>query len=137
MTGIKLQYFNHRLRGEPIRLLLAYGGLQFEDSRISLPWEDSKPWLDLKPSMTWGQLPCLTWSTGDRIFQSMAICRFIAREVGLAGDTSLEMAQVDEVIDALQDAINSNVSLTLSVQWYDNVSSTDSVQWYDNVSTMV
>ena len=122
MTGIKLQYFNHRLRGEPIRLLLAYGGLQFEDSRISLPWEDSKPWLDLKPSMTWGQLPCLTWSTGDRIFQSMAICRFIAREVGLAGDTSLEMAQVDEVIDALQDAINSNVSLTLSVQWYDNVS---------------
>ena len=101
---------------------LAYGGLQFEDSRISLPWEDSKPWLDLKPSMTWGQLPCLTWSTGDRIFQSMAICRFIAREVGLAGDTSLEMAQVDEVIDALQDAINSNVSLALSVQWYDNVS---------------
>ena len=72
--------------------------------------------------MTWGQLPCLTWSTGDRIFQSMAICRFIAREVGLAGDTSLEMAQVDEVIDALQDAINSNVSLALSVQWYDNVS---------------
>ena len=52
----------------------------------------------------------------------MAICRFIAREVGLAGDTSLEMAQVDEVIDALQDAINSNVSLALSVQWYDNVS---------------
>ena len=67
----------------------------------------------------------------------MAICRFIAREVGLAGDTSLEMAQVDEVIDALQDAINSNVSLTLSLQGYDNVSSTDSVQWYDNVSTMV
>lgn len=110
MSGIKLQYFDHRLRGEPIRLLLAYGGFQYEDERVALPWEDAKPWLALKPSMTWGQLPCLTWTTGDRLFQSMAICRFLAREIGIAGDTSLEMAQVDEVIDALQDAINSNVS---------------------------
>ena len=35
--------------------------------------------------------------------------RFLAREFGIAGRSSLEMAQVDEIVDVIQDAINANV----------------------------
>ena len=38
------------------------------------------------------------------------IIRFLAREIGIAGRDSLEMAQVDEIVDVIQDAINANVS---------------------------
>merc|ERR1712107_947020 len=64
-------------------------------------------WKTLKPSMPYGQLPCLTWN-GEKICQSMAICRFLAREMNIAGRNSVEMAQVDEIIDAVQDAIDAN-----------------------------
>ena len=40
----------------------------------------------------------------------MSICRFVAREIGIAGRNSMEMAQVDEIIDVIQDAIDANVS---------------------------
>ena len=35
--------------------------------------------------------------------------RFIARELGVSGRDNMEKAQFDEIIDVLQDAINSNV----------------------------
>ena len=35
--------------------------------------------------------------------------RFLARECGIAGRNSMEMAQVDEIIDVIQDAMNANV----------------------------
>merc|ERR1711942_285302 len=41
----------------------------------------------------------------------MACARFVAREVGLAGNTSMEQAQVDEIIDVIQDLINAGVKL--------------------------
>ena len=37
--------------------------------------------------------------------------RFLARECGLAGKSSLEMAQVDEVVDVVQDALTAVVSI--------------------------
>merc|ERR1712137_1311200 len=40
-----------------------------------------------------------------------AAARFIAREVGLAGNSSLGQAQVDEVVDVIQDLINAWVKL--------------------------
>ena len=69
-----------------------------------------KPWAALKPTMPWGQVPCLTYN-GQKICQSMAICRFLAREIGIAGRNNLEMAQVDEIIDVIQDAIEASVSI--------------------------
>ena len=39
----------------------------------------------------------------------MAICRFLARELGLAGNNNSEAARVDEVVDAIQDAVDATV----------------------------
>jgi len=107
MADIKYTYFDLRVKGEAPRFLLAYGGLKYEDERVALPWTDPAPWKEMKPSMPWGQVPALTWK-GTRVCQSMAICRFLAREIGIAGRDSLEMAQVDEIVDVIQDAINAN-----------------------------
>lgn len=42
----KLTYFTIQGIGEPIRMLLSYGGIKFEDIRI----EKDKDWPALKPS---------------------------------------------------------------------------------------
>ena len=39
-----------------------------------------------------------------------ATSRFLAREIGIAGRNSLEMAQVDEIVDVIQDAVDATVS---------------------------
>ena len=107
MPKVKLTYFDLRARGEPCRLLLAYGGIKYEDERI--PWEypfgPDSTWSKLKPTIPFGQLPILNWD-GVEICQSMACARFIAREVGLAGNTSIEQAMVDEIVDVIQDLVN-------------------------------
>merc|ERR1712203_882402 len=46
----------------------------------------------VKPTTPFGQLPLLQWDD-EVICQSMACARFVAREVGLAGNTSMESAQ--------------------------------------------
>jgi len=107
MADIKFTYFDLRVKGEAARLLLAYSGLEWEDDRVVLPWDDARVWSAMKPTMPWGQIPCLTYK-GERICQSMAICRFVAREAGIAGRSSLEAAMVDEIVDVIQDAVEAN-----------------------------
>merc|ERR1739848_304847 len=51
------------------------------------------------------QLPLLQFG-GEVIAQSMAIVRFLAAEFGLKGKSNLESAQIDEVVDTIEDAIN-------------------------------
>ena len=46
---IKLTYFEFRARGEIIRILLHYGGLQFEDKKIK-----REEWPEFKPSKSIG-----------------------------------------------------------------------------------
>ena len=104
MPSIKLTYFNLRGRGELPRLLLAYGGVQYEDERISVPWVDTKPWEDLKPVTPFGQLPVMVWDK-EEIAQCLGVSRFLAKEFGLAGRTNLECAQADEIVYAVQDAL--------------------------------
>ena len=99
---VKLTYFNLRARAETARPLLAYGGIQYEDFRVRATFQDPGEWPEMKPTTPYGSLPLLEWD-GVRIAQSMAIARFLAREVGLAGRNSLEAAQINEVVDAVND----------------------------------
>ena len=110
MPSIKLTYFDLRARAEPSRLLLAYAGAKYQDERLPAPWDNMAPWTALKPQTPWGQVPLLSWD-GEVIAQSMSCARFLAREFNLAGRTSMEMAQVDEIIDVIQDLLNAWYSL--------------------------
>ena len=54
----KLTYFNVRGLGEPIRFLLSYGGIEFEDHRV-----EKEDWPQFKPCKSSPILVCtLTWS---------------------------------------------------------------------------
>lgn len=108
---VKLTYFNLRAKGEPARLLLAYGGIKYEDYRVS--FEDQREWKAMKPTTPYGSLPLLEWD-GVCIAQSMAIARFLAKEVGLAGRNNLEAAQVDEIVDAVNDIFQAGLNAIFS-----------------------
>merc|ERR1711972_466873 len=120
MPNVKLTYFNLRGRGEPCRIMLAYGGIKYEDERIPPPWDPATSWPTLKPNTPFGVLPILTWD-GEEICQSMACARFVAREVGLYGKSSLEQAQVDEIVDVIQDLTNTFIKFYFanSLTWAD------------------
>lgn len=49
----KLTYFNVQALAEPVRMLLSYGGIKFEDVRI-----EKEDWPALKPS----KLLLLSWN---------------------------------------------------------------------------
>ncbi|XP_023324653.1 glutathione S-transferase 1 [Eurytemora carolleeae] len=104
MPAIKLTYFDLRARAEPARLILAQAGAKFEDIRIPAPWDDMEGWQKMKPTTPYGQIPLLEVD-GEVISESVAIARYCAREFGLAGKTTFESAQADEIVDAVQGAI--------------------------------
>ncbi|XP_070544579.1 glutathione S-transferase 1-like [Ptychodera flava] len=98
MPKYKLIYFDLRGRAEPIRMLFALAGQEFEDVRIK-----QEQWPEMKPKMPHQQLPVLEIEGGVMLSQSFAIARYLANEFGLAGKTNLEKAQADMFCDALND----------------------------------
>jgi len=94
-----LCYFNFRARAELARLLFAQAEQEYDDERM----EPSK-WLERKPSCPFGQLPTLTVD-GVQLCQAHAIARFLAREFGLAGSTSVEQAQADMIVECVDDML--------------------------------
>ncbi|XP_076656911.1 glutathione S-transferase-like [Halictus rubicundus] len=97
MPTYKLTYFPITALGEPIRLLLSYGGVKFEDHRIK-----SKDWPQIKSEMPFGQVPVLEID-GKKINQSVAICRYLAKQFGLAGKNDREALEIDVAVDTITD----------------------------------
>ena len=52
--------------------------------------------------MPMNQLPCLEVN-GKKVNQSLACCRFIAKEIKLAGNDDWENLQIDTVADTVND----------------------------------
>lgn len=113
----KLSYFNVKALAEPIRLLFAYGGVDYEDIRVS-----QEEWAELKPSklnllftfflftknvfflkaMPMGQMPVLEVD-GQRVHQSVSMARYVAKRVGLSGDNDWENLLIDTAVDTVND----------------------------------
>ena len=66
-----------------------------------------KAFAEVKPTLQFGRLPVLYDydGKGSDLVQSHAITRFIARKLGLAGQTPEEMAAVDMVYCQFQDTL--------------------------------
>jgi len=99
MVHYKLTYFSVKGLGEQIRLILSYGGKPFEDNRVE--FDDS--WNSLKQKTLFGQLPILEIDGKTEIYQSRAICRYLAKQFGIAGKDDIEQAQADMYVDGLYD----------------------------------
>ncbi|XP_018334284.1 glutathione S-transferase [Agrilus planipennis] len=93
----KVTYFPVKALGEPIRFLLSYGKFEFEDYRF-----DRENWPQIKPKMPFGQVPVLEVN-GKVAHQSIAICRYLAKQVKLIGANDWEDLEIDSVVDTLND----------------------------------
>lgn len=47
-----------------------------------------------------GKCPYLRWM-GKKVHQSLAICRYLAKQLNLAGDSDWEAFQIDMVVDTM------------------------------------
>jgi len=97
MPTVKLVYFDAEGKAELIRLLLHAGNIDFEDFRFSFA-----DWPKHKPGTPFGQSPVLYWD-GEELAQCMAMARFVAKKVGLAGKSDLEFVQADMVACHIDD----------------------------------
>jgi len=94
---LKLTYFNLKALAEPIRFILAYAEVEYEDNRL-----ERESWPAVKETYPWGVLPTL--QVGDKVLsQSNAISRYLAKKHNLVGDDDWEAAKMDELADALAD----------------------------------
>lgn len=100
MPKLKLTYFDfHGGRGEPIRLAMSVGGLDFEDERLKLT-----QWSEVKPSTPFGALPVLTVDDTTVLAQSNTILRYVGKLTGLYPEDALDAARCDEILDAVEEA---------------------------------
>ncbi|XP_014262361.1 glutathione S-transferase-like [Cimex lectularius] len=94
---VRLSYFNMTGLGEPIRLLLSYGNIKFEDRRVS-----KEDWPEMKRGMRWNQLPKLEIE-GRELSQSKTICRYLAKKLNLCGKNEWDATYCDMMVDMLDD----------------------------------
>jgi glutathione S-transferase len=98
MTRFKLTYFDiDGGRGEPIRLALQLGGLEFEDVRLTGP-----EFREVRRSFRFHALPVLEID-GQPITQSTALVRYVGKLVGLYPTDDLQALYCDEAMDAVED----------------------------------
>ncbi|KAL6736811.1 hypothetical protein Aduo_007118 [Ancylostoma duodenale] len=97
MVHYKLTYFPVRGAGECARQIFALAGQEFEDVRLT-----KEQFAPVKPNMPFGQLPVLEVD-GKQLAQSLAICRYLARQFGFAGKTPFDEAVVDSLADQYSD----------------------------------
>merc|ERR1712154_491807 len=107
MKNVRLTYFNGRGRAEVARLILSIAGEEFEDDRVEF-----SDWETLKPHQRFGQLPRIEID-GETLYQSIAINRFLARKYGLAGRNAMEEANVDMIVDCINDAFQGKFVMAL------------------------
>jgi glutathione S-transferase len=110
-------YFELRGLGETSRLLLTIGGIAFEDVRYPIDIANNFAHPEFDQLQAQGAFPFYTvpvLEVGDvKISQSKAIERYLARETGLLGQSSLEAAQIEQLCE----------------QWVDCVTAFSAVRW--------
>ncbi|CAD5213719.1 unnamed protein product [Bursaphelenchus okinawaensis] len=96
MTCYELVYFDFYFRAEPIRQCLAYGGIKYKDTRVTLSdW----PALKKSPKIPYGTLPVL-YISGKPLCESHTITRYVAEVTGLDGEGDLlEVARLDQIYE--------------------------------------
>jgi len=110
MYNLKLCYFDfHGGRGEPARLAMHLGGIEFEDIRFPV-----SQFGEVKNTTPLGQVPTLTVN-GKQITQCNAINRFVGKLSKLYPDDIYQALLCDEIMDATEDVI-SKIVATFSLE---------------------
>ena len=117
MTKISLTYFDVRGRAEPIRLVLAFAGVPFEDRGLT-----GEAFAKERGDAPLGQLPYVVEDdgSGKRVIpQSMSIVRHFARVHGLDGKDEGERLAADVAAETANDLRGAHSTLRFSPAWND------------------
>ena len=100
MPQLKLTYFDiHGGRGEPARLALSIGGIDFEDNRLSF-----KEFGEARTTFPFNCVPVLEVD-GQTVAQSNGINRYVGKLAGLYPEDPWQAALCDEAMDAVEDVV--------------------------------
>ena len=102
MPTLKLYYFDVVGKGESIRLLAEYAGLELEDYRFKD--RDEFNALNADGTLPFGQVPLLEVNGTERLVQSAAILRYLAKLAGTYPEDLILAAKVDAALDQEADA---------------------------------
>lgn len=100
MRKMKLSYFNLYGRAEPIRIMLNYFKVDYEDERVEF-----KDWPAMKPDakkVPYGTMPVLSCN-GKTYCTSAAILKFIGSMHGAFPTDAKSLYRVEQVIDLWND----------------------------------
>lgn len=121
-TAFVLYYLPLRARCESIRMILRYGGVNYED--VTIPMTE---WPVLKASRCiapFGQLPSIKLPTGEILAQSGAIVRLAAKLANIYPSDPVEAARADMIFEFAQELNMINPLLnfwpTETDTWNDN-----------------
>ena len=101
MTNIKLKYFDFDGgRGEPVRIALHHGGIEFEDDRISF-----QEFMETRESTRFNSVPTMEID-GTGVTQTNAMLRYVGKKVGLYPEDELQAFYCDEPMEAIEDLLH-------------------------------
>nr|AAB01054.1 S-crystallin [Doryteuthis opalescens] len=101
MPNYTLYYFNGRGRAEILRMLMAVGGVQYTDKRFEFnEWDKYR---NDMPSMC---VPVLDIDGQNKMPETMAIARYLAREHGLYGKNNMDMFRIDYICDCFYEIMH-------------------------------
>ena len=95
---MKLYYFNVFARAEPIRMMLSYAKVPFEDCRIGF---DAMNAMKAEGSLEYGQLPMLELDDGTKLCQSAAIYNYVSTVYGLNPESPLAVHRGHSLYEAI------------------------------------
>eukprot|EP00735_Rhodelphis_limneticus_P002260 TRINITY_DN13066_c0_g1::TRINITY_DN13066_c0_g1_i1::g.10698::m.10698 TRINITY_DN13066_c0_g1::TRINITY_DN13066_c0_g1_i1::g.10698 ORF type:complete len:250 (-),score=91.88,sp/P48774/GSTM5_MOUSE/52.51/3e-79,GST_N/PF02798.15/2.1e-17,GST_C/PF00043.20/1.6e-13,GST_C/PF00043.20/4.3e+03,GST_C_2/PF13410.1/3.3e-08,GST_C_3/PF14497.1/2e-07,GST_N_3/PF13417.1/0.00016,GST_N_2/PF13409.1/0.031 TRINITY_DN13066_c0_g1_i1:151-861(-) len=112
---IELGYWDIRGLAQPIRLLLAYTGVEYRNILYTCgnpPDYDRSSWFNVKEKLGF-DFPNLPYLIDDevKLTQSNAILRYLGRKFGLEGGTEAEKQRIDLIAEESMDFRNSIVRL--------------------------
>lgn len=148
-SSVTLSYFDGRGLGEVARQMLAVAGVEYNDKRYPLSIAEgdgpmmsrlSKPEMDADQAQglfesNMGRLPILDVD-GVKLGGSKAIYRYIANTYGLAGDSGLDAAQIDNICGMVGDISDAFGKQEDKDKWFNTSSAIGfkqgerQLQWY-------
>nr|AAA29402.1 S-crystallin [Nototodarus sloanii] len=101
MPNYTLYYFNGRGRAEICRMLMAAAGVQYTDKRFEFnEWDKYR---NDMPSMC---VPVLDIDGQNKMPETMAIARYLARENGYYGKNNMDMFRIDYICDCFYEILH-------------------------------
>merc|ERR1712168_412279 len=101
MPNYTLHYFNGRGRAEILRMMMSMAGVKYMDKRYEF-----SDWDRCRSDFPCMRLPCLEMDDGCMMPETMAICRYLAREHNFYPRSNMDMMRCDYICDCFYEIMH-------------------------------